>query len=185
MKSLGASNNPLFSEREQKSVALVVVTSDRGLCGGFNMNAIRETEELLQGELKNLMDQGKVDLYCVGKKGNDYFLRNDKYKVVGSYPGIFSNLEFEFAAALTNELTSRYLKEEIDKVVIVYNEFKSVIQQKVNAKQFLPIPSLANEDDENEKHIEYIYEPNQKEILDSLLPRHLKGQFWTVLLDSY
>ncbi len=185
LKSLGSNNHPLFSEKTVNSAAVVIVTSDRGLCGGFNMNVIREAEELINGELKVLNEAGKLELYCVGKKGNDYFSKKENYKVVGSYLGIFSKLEFEFAAGLANELTARFLNGEIDRVVIVYNEFKSVMQQKTSAKQFLPIQSLENDIDENSKHTEYIYEPNQADIINSLLPRHLKGQFWTVLLDSY
>jgi F-type H+-transporting ATPase subunit gamma len=185
LKSLGSNDNPLFLQKDVNSCAVVVITSDRGLCGGFNMNAIRLTEDLLDGELKNLQNNGKVDLYCVGKKGNDYFSSKSKYKVIGSYPGIFSKLEFEFASTLANSLTSRFLNGEVDKVIIVYNEFKSVIQQKITVKQFLPIESFENENDDKSVHYDYIYEPNQNEILGSLLPRHLKGQIWTALLDSY
>lgn len=185
LKSVGAANNPLFSDREVKSVALVVVTSDRGLCGGFNMNAIRQTEELVERELKVFNENSALQLYCVGKKGNDYFSSKDEYNVVGSYPGIFSKLSFDFAASLANELTAKFLNGEIDKVIIVYNEFKSVIQQKLTVKQFLPIENIEEKTEESAKHIEYIYEPDQAEIVNSLLPRHLKGQFWTVLLDSY
>jgi len=185
LKSVGASNNPLFAEREVKSAALVVVTSDRGLCGGFNMNAIRQTEELVEGELKTLNDNNKLQLYCVGKKGSDYFSSKKQYNVVGSYPGIFSKLNFDFAASLANELSAKFVNGEIDKVIIVYNEFKSVVQQKLTVKQFLPIENIEEDSENTTKHIEYIYEPNQEEIVNSLLPRHLKGQFWTVLLDSY
>ena len=96
---------------------------------------------------------------------------------------IFSNLNFEFAASLANELTAKFINGEVDKVLIVYNEFKSVIQQKIDVKQFLPIESIEENSEEVHKHIEYIYEPDQEEIMNTLLPRHLKGQFWTVLLD--
>ncbi|PID62667.1 MAG: ATP synthase F1 subunit gamma [Ignavibacteriae bacterium] len=187
LKSVGKTGNPLFAERKVESVALIVVTSDRGLCGGFNMNAIREAEELIANELNEIHRNGKLELYCVGKKGNDYFKRREGYNIVGSYPGIFSNLEFEFASSLAKELTNKFLNEDIDKVIIVYNEFKSVIQQKITTKQFLPIEDILGKADEEEtkKHIEYIYEPNQVEIVESLLPRHLKSQLWTVLLDSY
>ena len=146
------------------------------------MNAIRLTEDTLNNELKNL---GNVDLYCVGKKGYDYFKTKSNVKIVGAYPGIFSKLEFEFAATLANDLSAKFLSGTYDKVLIIYNEFKSVIQQKITLKQFLPIQNIENSADSGIKHIEYIYEPNQKEIVDSLLPRHLKGQMWTVLLDSY
>ena len=185
LQSIGKDNNPLFIERETESIAVVVVTSDRGLCGGFNMNVIRQTEELIQTDLKELFDSEKVELYCLGKKGNDYFRSKGNYLITGAHPGIFSNLEFEFAATLANELTERFVKGELDKVLIVYNEFKSVIQQKLTVKQFLPIKNLEENSADEIKHVEYIYEPSQAEILDSLLPRHLKGQLWTVLLDSY
>ncbi len=185
LKSVGISNNPLFNEREVKCAALVVVTSDRGLCGGFNMNAIRQTEELIDGELKALNDNQNIQMYCVGKKGNDYFSKKDKFNVIGSYPGIFSKLEFEFAASLANELTNKFINGELDKVIIVYNEFRSVVQQNIIVKQFLPIENIKDETENESKHVEYIYEPNQEEIINTLLPRHLKGQFWTALLDSY
>ena len=181
LKSVGSGNNPLFNNREVKSLAIIVVTSDRGLCGGFNMNVIRKVEELISEDYKDVQRNNTLKLFCVGKKGNDYF----SYNVEGSYPGIFSNLEFEFAAGLANELTNRYLEGEFDKVVIVYNEFKSVIQQHLTVSQFLPILNIENETSEPSKNIEYIYEPGQKEILENLLPRHLKSHFWTVLLDSY
>lgn len=185
LKSVGANNNPLFTQREIKSAALVVVTSDRGLCGGFNMNAIRQAEELISGDLKSLNDSNKLQIYCVGKKGNDYFSKKSQFNVVGSYPGIFSKLNFEFAATLANELKSKFVNGEIDKVIIIYNEFKSVVQQVISVKQFLPIENIDESTESTKKHVEYIYEPNQEEIINTLLPRHLKGQFWTVLLDSY
>ena len=184
LKSVGT-GNPLFAIREVTSVALVVVTSDRGLCGGFNMNAIRQTEELIEDELREIHENNKLQMYCVGKKGNDYFRNKPEFNIVGAYPGIFSELNFEFAASLANELTAKFINGEVDKVIIVYNEFKSVIQQKIDVKQFLPIESIEENSEESTKHIEYIYEPDQEEIMNTLLPRHLKGQLWTVLLDSY
>jgi len=185
LKSVGANNNPLFVERDLKSVAVVVVTSDRGLCGGFNMNVIRQVEELIEGEFRSFQESKEIDLFCVGKKGNDYFSSKEEYNVVSSYPGIFSKLEFDFAASVANELTLKFIDGTYDKIIIIYNEFRSVIQQKLTVKQFLPIENIEDTAEESTKHIEYIYEPNQAEILDTLLPRHLKGQFWTALLDSY
>jgi F-type H+-transporting ATPase subunit gamma len=184
LKSTGA-DNPLFIEKEVKSAALVVVTSDRGLCGGFNMNAIRQAEELIKDDYKILQQNGNLQLYCVGKKGNDYFRARNDYNIVGSYPGIFSNLEFDFAATLANELSTKFINGEIDRVTIVYNEFRSVIQQRITVKQFLPIENIEEDHENSNSHIEYIYEPGQQKIVNSLLPRHLKSQFWTVLLDSY
>lgn len=181
------SANPLFEEREVESIAIVVVTSDRGLCGSFNMNVIRSVEELINEKYDHLKSNGKLSLYCVGKKGVDHFKKRD-YKLTGSYPGIFSDLNFEFASTLTTELEQKFLNREYDKVIVVYNEFKSVIQQVTIHKQILPIPrfeSELNEHLEQLKTVDFIFEPDKKSIIDSLLPRHLKAQVWTSLLDSY
>ncbi len=179
------SNNPLFEQRELEKVAIVVLTSDRGLCGGFNMNAIRSTEELIAENYSQLNEQNNVSLYCVGKKGLDYF-KTRNYHIEGKYPGVFSDLKFEFASALTTELTTKFLSGEVDRVILVYNEFKSAIQQKMVKKQILPIiPFEEDSEEETENITEFIYEPDKQSIIDTLLPRHLKAQVWTALLDSY
>ena len=180
----GNSNNPLFAERKVKNVAVVLVTSDRGLCGGFNMNIIKKVEELAAGELREYYADGRLSLYCVGKKGVDYFSRKD-YKIEGSYPYIFTGLKFDFAVKLVNELKKRYLSGEIDRVIIVYNEFKSVIQQKISDEQFLPVKPFEKKDGSKESFAEFIYEPDKSTIIDKLIPRHLNAQMWKVLLESY
>lgn len=176
-------NNPLLTERKVENIAVVVVTSDRGLCGGFNMNVIRFVEDMLRNELSEFSVNKKVQLYCVGKKGNDHFTKRP-HKVVGSYPGIFSQLKFEFASGLVRELTQKFLSGEIDKVLIVYNEFRSVIQQKTTLEQLLPIKPF-NKEEQKVIHAEYIYEPDKVGIIEKLLPKHLNAQFWRILLESY
>ena len=180
------SDNPLFEDRSVESVAIVVVTSDRGLCGGFNMNAIRAAEDLINEKYSIQKENGKLALYCVGKKGLEHFSKRN-YNIVGAHAGVFSSLEFEFASSLTTELTAKFLDRKFDKVVVVYNEFKSVIQQNVVSKQLLPIARFENESEESEeiKLADFIYEPDKQSIIDTLLPRHLKAQVWTSLLDSY
>jgi F-type H+-transporting ATPase subunit gamma len=177
-------SNPLFAEREVKRIALIVVTSDRGLCGGFNMNVIRKAEELVKDEFANYNHDGNLVLYCIGKKGNDYFTKRP-YNVVGSYPGIFSHLKFEFASGLIKELTAKYISGEIDKILVVYNEFKSVIQQKTTVEQLFPIKPFETKINETVQDVNYIYEPDKASIIGALLPKHLNAQMWTTLLDSY
>ncbi len=177
-------SNPLFIEREVKNISLIVVTSDRGLCGGFNMNIIRKTEEIIKDQFADYHQNGNLMLYCVGKKGNDYFTKRN-YKVEGSYPGIFSNLKFEFASGLIKELTSKYISGETDKVLIIYNEFKSVIQQKTTVEQLFPIKPFEAKVNEPIHDTDYIYEPDKANIINKLLPKHLNAQMWTALLDSY
>jgi F-type H+-transporting ATPase subunit gamma len=177
------SNNPLFTERNVKSAAVIIITSDRGLCGSFNMNVIRSAEEFIRKDLADLYSNGGVSVYCAGKKGDDYFSKRD-YNVAGSYPGIFSRLKFEFASGLVKELTQKYLSANIDIVYLVYNEFRSIIQQKTVIEQFLPIKPFDGNVDESEI-TDFIYEPDKIGIINSLLPKHLNAQMWKALLESY
>ncbi len=177
-------SNPLFIEREVKNISLIVVTSDRGLCGGFNMNIIRKAEEMINDQFADYLKSGNLMLYCVGKKGNDHFTKRN-FKVEGSYPGIFSNLKFEFASGLIKDLTSKYISGETDKILVIYNEFKSVIQQKTTVEQLFPIKPFEAKVNEPVQDIDYIYEPDRISIINKLLPKHLNAQMWTALLDSY
>jgi F-type H+-transporting ATPase subunit gamma len=177
--------NPLLEKRDVKKIALVVVTSDRGLCGGFNMNVIRKTEELLVEEYTEQTNENNVELYCVGKKGYDHF-KNTNFKIADSFIGIFSKLDFTFAVKLVKDLTSKYINGEYDKVVVVFNEFKSIIQQNLVAQQFLPLePEKLVGEGAQELSSEYIYEPDKVSIINALIPKNLNSQMWRVLLESY
>lgn len=177
-------SNQLIEKRVLNRAAIIVVTSDRGLCGGFNVNILRATEELIRNEYKELNKTGNLFLYCVGKKGGDYF-RKRNYKLGGDYAGIFSELKFEFASKLMNQIVHKFIDQEYDKVVVIYNEFKSVSQQKIVSKLLLPVIPGKNESRNDEKLIEFIYEPDKIHIINSLLPRFLNAQMWTFLLESY
>ncbi len=178
-------DNPLLEKREVNSLAVVVVTSDRGLCGSFNMAAIRAAEDLIKIDYKEIYEKGNVQLYCVGKKGYDYF-KSRPFNIVGNHSGIFTKLEFNFAASLMNELASKFVKGEVDKVLIVYNQFKSVIQQVLTTEQLLPVKPIDNShEDETVNIAEYIYEPDKASIINSLIPKYLNAQVWKALLESY
>ncbi len=176
-------SNPLAEERELKKAVVIVVTSDRGLCGGFNMNAIREAEQIINSEFAELKREGNLELICLGKKGLDHFGKRN-YEVTGRYPGIFADLKYEFVSKLISELIKRFLNREIDQVKVVYNEFKSVVQQNIVAAQLLPIKPRAEKDLENAS-AEYIFEPDKPSIINSLFPRYLNAQMWSILLESY
>ena len=177
-------NNPLFLEREVYNVAIIVITSDRGLCGAFNMNVIRAAEQLVKDEIVGNPQGIKLNLYCLGKKGNDHFSKRN-YDVVGSHPGIFTHLKFEFALGLIKELTNKYISGEIDKVLVVFNEFKSIIQQKTAIEQLIPIKKFESKNNSSEIGPDFIYEPDKVKIINSLLPKHLNAQMWRYLLESY
>ena len=174
-------NNPFIIQREIKNVAIVIVTADRGLCGAFNTNIIRETARIIDEEYSGT---GVIPhLYCVGKKGFEFFSKRD-YNVIGKKIGLFSSLSYENALNITKELIEVYLNGTYDKIIIVYNEFKSIIQQRIVKEQFLPIPLQKDSEEERKNQPNYIFEPSQKEIFSYLLPKHLKAQMWRILLES-
>lgn len=174
-------SNPLFSERENNNVAIVVVTADRGLCGAFNTNILKEATRYIEEDIKA---KGKdYQLYCLGKKGSDHFSKRN-YNIGKTYPGIFSHLNYTTAQNLVDELIKQYLDGSIDKVILIFNEFKSIIQQKIVVEQFLPIAAPETTKSVVYESANYIYEPDQKSIFNYLIPKHLKAQMWRVLLES-
>jgi len=171
--------HPLLHEiddDEVKNVGLIVVTADKGLCGAFNMNIIRRAEDYLQHHKDK-----NIDLICVGKKGFDYFRRLNM-KIEAFYVELFNKLEFEHSINIMHLVTDKFVSKKYDKVLIVYNEFKSAIQQNIVLKQLLPIIGL--KEDTKDKLVAYLFEPSAEEVLDELIKEHLDVQIWRVLLES-
>ncbi len=173
--------NPFFIEREVKNVAVVVVTADRGLCGAFNNNIIKEAARYIDEELN--AEGLNAFVYCVGKKNADYFSRRNYY-VIGKDVGLFSSLDYSSALKITDNLVSEFSKKTYDKVVIIYNEFISIIRQKIQTQQFLPIPVLSSSEEIKVQQPNYIFEPDSGSIFNYLIPKHLKAQVWRSLLES-
>lgn len=174
--------NPLIAPRESvNNVAIVVITADRGLCGAFNTNIIREANRFINEEIK---EAGiNYQLFCIGKKGSDFFCKRN-YNVTKIFPDVFTSLNYTSAQKVSDELVSGYIRSDFDRVVLIFNEFKSMIQQKIVVEQFLPIPIKKSESEESSFESNYIYEPDQKSIFNYLIPKHLRGQMWRVLLES-
>jgi F-type H+-transporting ATPase subunit gamma len=173
--------NPLLVGRETQTVLLVVVTADRGLCGSFNSNIIKAAIHRLQTEGDTV-----TQVMTIGRKGSEFFGKR-KFDVVSRHSGIFSDLDFDHARSFVHEITDGYLKGRFDKVDVVYNEFKSVIQQRIVIEQLLPIPpeeSQPSKDLKGLSQVDYIYEPSSTEIVNVLVPRHLNFQMWRILLES-
>jgi F-type H+-transporting ATPase subunit gamma len=175
--------NPLLAPREVRNVSLVVVTSDRGLCGAFNSNLIRSTLAHLGQKYPAARDNGTLKLFCVGKKGFDYFSKRH-YTIGGKYIGVYNNLVFSQAQAIAREIVDDFLKGGSDVVEVVYNEFKSVARQNVVFEQFLPVPMVSSSETGVKNPTDYLYEPSTAEIVNALLPRHLNFHIWKVLLES-
>ena len=170
--------NPFFAMRTVKKICVVVITADRGLCGAFNTNIVREATSYIKDELNN---ENSVSVFTLGKKATEYFSRRN-YTIEGKIVGLFSTLEYQSTLQLYNDLVPKYLNGEIDKIVLVYNEFVSMIQQRIVKVQLLPIPFIS----ENKEKVSsnYIFEPDQLSIFQSLIPKHLKVQLWRSLLES-
>jgi F-type H+-transporting ATPase subunit gamma len=171
------SKHPLMLERPANKVCIVVVTADRGFCGAFNNSLIRFTSNRL-----NQLTHSDISLITVGRKGRDFFKKHGS-KITGEHVNFFNELKFHHALMISGDIIQQYASGNLDRVEIIYNEFKSAIQQKIVNEQFLPI--RAKIDPEEKTQIDYLYEPSQEVILETLLPRHLNIQMWRVLLESY
>jgi F-type H+-transporting ATPase subunit gamma len=172
-----ADPSPLMVQRETRRALLVVVTSDRGLCGGFNANLSKAAERFIK-ERKG--EFSELSLMTIGRKGYE-FLRN-RHTVRKHHGNIFSTLSYQTGALIAQELIEGYLAEEYDEVYVIYNAFKSVMTQDITLEQLLPI--VPKKTDTEEQGVEYIYEPSKAALLDELLPKHIEVQVFKSLLES-
>lgn len=181
------STHPLFLSRPVNSVVVIVVTSDRGLCGAFNGNIVKAAVSHIHSTSREYYEAGRVKLICIGKKGFDFFVKQN-YKIISKHIGIYSGLNFGMAQTIMNDLVHGFHRGEYDRVEVVYNEFKSIMQQRVVIEQLLPITSGDLRTSTGTKgiigHGPYIYEPSSEEIISALVPKHLNFQMWRVLLES-
>ncbi|MEQ8581837.1 MAG: ATP synthase F1 subunit gamma [Marinoscillum sp.] len=175
--------NPYAEAKEVGKVLLIVVTSDRGLCGGFNSSIFKHTKTLVDREYADVEAAGNLMLMPIGKKAYDHFKKRG-YNIIEDYHLLFSNLDFEHALEAAEYAMSGFLDGEFDKVEIIYNEFKNVATQIVRNEQFLPVQNLTEEGDALAETADYIYEPNQKFIFSEIIPKSLKIQFYKTLLES-
>lgn len=167
----------LLAKRPVEKVLIVTVAADRGLCGGFNGNVIRAA--------LNLIDKYKdteYDLLTIGNKTSEFFGKRD-YPIYKKETNFFTDFTFEDAVAVSRTLISAYESKEYDRIEIVYNEFKSAIQQDIVTEQFLPFTPQEGET-ENLKSVDYIYEPDVNTILTTLIPKDLNVQIWRIMLES-
>lgn len=179
------SAHPLLNRRTGPKTELLVVTSDRGLCGAFNANILRKAVEFLNEQTA----QGKqVTVSLAGRKSIDFFRRRP-WAIRQQWPGIFDRLSYEHALDIGQSIVYEYNQGTFDRLYVVYNEFKSVMQQRVVVEQLLPIESLEEQGDAGSPASpfsggSYLYEPDDQELLETLLPKHFEVQTYRVLLES-
>jgi F-type H+-transporting ATPase subunit gamma len=167
--------NHFLQSTDYKKLLVVCVTSNRGLCGAFNSNVIKECLEISK------TTDHEVSFYCIGKKGAD--ILSKKHNVIEISNEIFDDLNFQNVALIAEKLMSKFSEKEFDQIKIVYNKFKNAATQIVTNEQYLPIEN--NESGEANESSDYIFEPSQTEIISELIPKSLKTQLYKAVRDSY
>jgi F-type H+-transporting ATPase subunit gamma len=168
--------HPLLKVKGDENIELMVVTADRGLCGSFNANLIKAALRFLD-ERHNY----NLSLHLIGRKGYDFF-RKRKYTISNKYVNIFRNVQYQQAREVAEKTIDSYLKGNLDAIYLIYNEFKSALQQRVVVQRLLPLQRLPEAT--SQQTLDYIYEPDPETIFDRLLPRYLEIQIFQALLES-
>jgi len=176
------SENKFAKINDSKSVLIVAVTSNRGLCGGFNNNIIKRVQFLIQNDFK----ENDVKVLCLGKKVKDVIKRSPNYFIteeLSAVEDIFSDLTFDRASTIANELMELYKQQQFSKIVVVYNRFVNAATQAIETEQFLPVLEVKQEEGVSVAQ-DYIFEPNKEDLVAVLIPKSLKIQLFKALLDS-
>jgi F-type H+-transporting ATPase subunit gamma len=176
--SLDSSDGGVYTqEREIKNVLLVTVTSNRGLCGGFNAYIMKKAKTLINDEYAN----ANVSILSIGKKSSEHFTKNG-FNVASTHDALFGDLTFDNVAIVAEGIMEQFVKGDYDKVVLVYNQFKNAATQIIMTENFLPVQAAENN---SEIVVDYIFEPIKQEIVEQLIPKSLKTQLFKAVLDSH
>ena len=172
-----SSQNKYSEVRVINKVLLVPITSNRGLCGGFNANILKKTVEIE----KELNSKSELTILSIGKKSSEFFKKN-KYNVHSTHDDVFQDVNYEDVSKIAELILNDFANEKFDKVILVYNQFKNAATQIVMQEDFLPLNKTQSEN--SQEAIDYIYEPGKDEILNELIPKSLKTQLFKAILDS-
>jgi len=183
--SLDTSENKFARSTESDNVLLIVISSNRGLAGGFNANVIKKAWSLIKNDYKG---SSKVSVLCIGKKADDAFKRTD-HRIHGTdlphhLNELFDKLSFDNVAPVADKIMQAFANNQFDKVYLVYNQFKNAAVQLTVAERFLPIDTSKSVAADSKNNTDYIFEPNKEYIVNDLIPKSLKVQFYKALLDS-
>ena len=172
----GDAGGEFTTQREVKKVLVVAITSNRGLCGAFNSNVIKEAKNRV-----SFYAGKQVDIFAIGKKGNDVLTKTSV--IIENQSGVFDNLTFDNVAAIADTLTAKFVSGEYDKIELIYNQFKNAATQIVQTEQFLPLAPIKS--DVPVTAGDYIFEPSKEEIVLTLIPKSLKTQLYKGIRDSF
>lgn len=175
------------NERPVERACLVIVTSNRGLCGAFNTNVIKAAVKQVEEKYKNLLGTGNLTILPIGKKGFEYFRKNygSKVNIIEDHVALFDDLSFDNVSQVSKYLMEQFEAGNFDKVDVAYGQFKNVVIQLARAEQFLPVEKLELEDEEGKSiKADYLFEPDKQSLLEYLIPSILQTQFQKYLLDT-
>jgi F-type H+-transporting ATPase subunit gamma len=172
--------HPLLTVRDPKKIRVICMTSDRGLCGGFNTNLIKATERFIREKGK----EGKeIALISVGRKGRDYFRK--KVNVIAQKVDLLSKFDMTLAVSIADEVITPFIKEEYDELYLIYNQFVNVSVQKPTVVRLFPLPSIGQDTEvESDKRLDYVYEPSDEVLLHKLLPMYVHVLVFRALLET-
>lgn len=175
--------SPYTVERSANHILVVVVTSNRGLAGAFNANAIKAATQLIQTKYAEQHAAGRVKIVAIGKRGQDHFTRKG-FEVLGQHNEVFSDLSFENVSQITESIMQGFVKGDFDRVELVYNQFKNAAMQILTTEQLLPLVPPAADENAEEQFADYIIEPSKEAIILELIPKAVKTQLYKAVLDS-
>jgi len=184
--SLEDGSSPFLVERAPNKVLVIVVTSNRGLAGAFNTNAIKTANNLIAEKYGEQLRAGNVSIVAIGKKSQEYYQRR-KYNVIGNNNDLYLDLNFENTSKITESIMHGFLVGDYDRVELVYNQFKNAAVQILVAEQLIPVPKpevKAQQKDVKATQVDYILEPSQEQIVEQLIPKNIKIQVYKAVLDS-
>lgn len=172
----------IYSRKEiPEKILIVSITSNKGLCGAFNANVIKNVTNLVNEDFIGEHKQGNVSVFSIGKKGTEFY-QSKKYNLLGFNNDLLDDLSFDNTLPVVEDIMNRYVRKEFDKVILVYNRFKNAGVQLLTSEQYLPIELPTNL--EVEENMDYIFEPTKENIVKELIPKSLKIQFYEALLES-
>lgn len=185
--SVEGSNSPYTVDREPNKVLIIVVSSNRGLAGAFNANAIKTTNNLVAEKYAEQLRKGDVSIIAVGKKGYEFYAKRSAYNVIANHSDLFAELNFANTSKITEFVMEKFKDGTFDRVEVVYNQFRNAAVQILTAEQILPL--LPSEESQAEKanthEVDYIIEPSKEKIIEELIPKAIKIQLYKAILDSH
>ncbi|MBK7148252.1 MAG: ATP synthase F1 subunit gamma [Bacteroidetes bacterium] len=179
----GEAGATFSKKREEKNVLIVVLTSDKGLCGGFNSNIIKAARKLITENYAAQKKAGNVTLLCVGKKGYDFFKKDTELRFINDHISLMAGLSFDKSQAVSQSLMNAFADAKYDVIELVYAKFKNAATQLYSVERFLPVEPSADSKTSKTK-ADYIFEPNKELLLEELVPKILNTQFYKALLDT-